>query len=223
MSDVRKSPPETAGRDRPEKRPHLFKRLYYWVLHWAHTPYAGLALFLLAFTESSFFPLPPDPLLVAMALGNRKKAFRYAAVCSIASVLGGLFGFVIGYYLWQVIGEGIVDFYGVQEEFSRVFALLKEGINVYVLVAAFTPIPYKVFTIAAGLVAREQQVSLLPFLLGFVLASSVGRAGRFFLVATLLHFFGEPMRRFIDRYFNWCALAFGLLLIGAFVLVKYLI
>ena len=222
MSDVRESPPESADRDRNGKRPHVLKRLYYWVLHWADTPYAGIALFLHAFAASSFFPLPPDPLLVAMALGNRRKAFRYAAVCSIGSILGGVFGFVIGYYLWQAVGQRIVDFYEVQEEFSRVFARLKEGINVYVFVAAFTPIPYKVFTIAAGLVAREQQVSLLPFLLGFILASSVGRAGRFFLVATLLHFFGEPMRRFIDRYFNWCALAFGVLLIGTFILVKYL-
>jgi len=223
LSNVRESPPETADQDRNPKRPHVLKRLYHWVLHWADTPYAGLALFLHAFSASSFFPIPPDPLLMAMALGNRRKAFRYAAICSIGSILGGVLGFFIGYYLWPAVGQRIVEFYGIQEEFSQAFARLKEGINIYVFVAAFTPIPYKVFTIAAGLVAKEQQVSLLPFLLGFIVASSVGRAGRFFLVATLLHFFGERMRRFIDKYFNWCALAFGLLLVGAFVLVKYLI
>jgi len=223
LNDVREPPPETNDRNRPLKRPHIFKRFYYWVLHWAHTPYAGIALFVMAFTESSFFPIPPDPLLVAMALGNRKNAFRYATICSVASVLGGVFGFVIGYYLWQAVGERIVVFYGVQEQFNRVFGELKEGINIYVFVAAFTPIPYKVFTIAAGLVAKEQQVSLFPFLCGFIIASSIGRAGRFFLVATLLHFFGERVHRFIDKYFDWCALAFGVLLVGTFVLIKYLI
>ncbi|HOI55457.1 MAG TPA: YqaA family protein [Phycisphaerae bacterium] len=205
----------------PQKRPHLLRRLYYWVLHWAHTPYGGIALFLLAFTESSFFPIPPDPLLMALAMGNRRKAFRYATLCSVASILGGLLGFVIGYFLMNLVGRPIIDFYNAQDVFNKVVAQLEEGINLYVFVAAFTPIPYKVFTIAAGVVAESQDANVWTFLVGFTLASAVGRAGRFFLVAALLYWFGEAARRFIDKYFEWLALACGALLVAGFFVVKY--
>ena len=208
---------------KPPRRPHALRRLYNWVLHWADTPYATPALATLAFAESSFFPIPPDPLLIAMGLGKRRSAFRYATVCSVASVLGGILGFVIGYYFWQFIGDDIIKFYGKEETFNYLVEETGPWMLLLVLVAAFTPIPYKVFTIAAGVYAYGMDGSPWAFFLGFVVTSALGRAGRFFLVSTLIHFFGEPVKRFIDRYFNWCALAFGVLLIGAFILVKYLV
>lgn len=203
------------------KRPHLLRRLYDWVLHWAHTPYATPALAVLAFAESSFFPIPPDPLLIAMGLGKRRNAFRYATVCSVASVVGGMLGYVIGYYLMEVVGNRIIDFYNCREQFEAMVERMRPGMNLWVFVAAFSPIPYKVFTIAAGVVAFEMTGNPWPFFAGFVVASTIGRSARFFLVAWLIHRYGEPVKRFIDRYFDWCALAFAVLLVGAVLLIRY--
>ncbi len=210
--------PAAAGR-----RPHLLRRLYDWTLHWAHTPYASPALALMSFAEASFFPIPPDPLLMAMALGRRDRAFRYATYCSIASVLGGIFGFVIGYFLMDYVGWPIIDFYGKQKLFHDTVDALRPGMTLWVFVAAFSPIPYKVFTIASGVVACGMTDGLGLFLGGFMLASALGRSARFFLVAWLIHRYGEPIKRFIDQYFNWCALAFVVLLVGAAYLIKYLL
>jgi len=223
LSDVRESPPETADQDHDGKRPHVFKRLYYWVLHWAHTPYAGVALFLLAFTESSFFPIPPDPLLVAMALGNRRKAFRYAAVCSVASVLGGVLGFIIGFFLMQSVGTWIINFFDVWDEFNFMVRVLRDWLVVGVFGAAFTPFPYKVFTIASGVVASQKLEEMWGIFFWFMLASALGRSGRFFLVSVLIRKYGERIHALIDKYFGLCTLAFGVLLIGAFILIKYLV
>jgi membrane protein YqaA with SNARE-associated domain len=216
-------PPSTAPASvRTDKRPHLLRRLYDWTLHWAHTPYAMAALILVAFAESSFFLVPPDVLLIAMVLGHRQKAFRYATVCTVASVLGALAGLAIGYYLIEPLGRPIIDFYHLDEEFHWVTQTLGANMNLYIFIAAFTPIPYKVFTIAAGVVAADQQVDLVPFIASFTITSAIGRGARFFLVTALLYFFGERIRRFIDRYFEWCALALGVLVILFFVLLKYL-
>ena len=205
----------------PAKRPHIFRRLYYWVLHWAYTPYAVPALISLAFAESSFFPVPPDVLLMAMAMGNRRKAFRYAAICTVSSVIGGLAGVGIGYFFWEFVGAKIIAFYHYEEQFGWVTKTLGANMNLYVFVAAFTPIPYKVFTIGAGVVAFSEKAEMLPFLLGFVVASTVGRGGRFFLVSTLLYFLGDWAKRFIDKYFEWLALAFGLLAVAGVLAIKY--
>jgi membrane protein YqaA with SNARE-associated domain len=193
----------------------LFKRLYDWVLHWAETPYAMPALFLLAFCESSFFPVPPDVLLIALAISIPKRSFRYALACSVASVLGGALGYLIGLKFMELIGIPILEFYGYMDQFIR----LKELFQAYdfwvVGMAGFTPIPYKVFTIASGACTID--------FLRFMLASFVSRSARFFLVATLIYFFGEPIKGFIDKYFNLLSVLFFVLIVLGFVVIKYLV
>jgi membrane protein YqaA with SNARE-associated domain len=199
------------------------RRLYDWVLHWAETPYGPVALFVLAFAESMFFPVPPDVLLIALCLGKRKKAWYFALICSVASVLGGMGGYGIGHFLWLADGSftGVAQFFfdhipGFDEalyiEMARRFE--EWGFEI-IFAAGFTPIPYKVFTISAG--AFDVSFPL------FLFASVISRSARFFLVAGLIWKFGTPIKAFIDKYFNWLALAFTALLIGGFVLIKYVL
>jgi membrane protein YqaA with SNARE-associated domain len=192
----------------------LARRSYDWVLHWAETPYAAWALFILAFAESSFFPIPPDVLLIAVAISMPKRSFRFALICSVASVLGGALGYLIGFKFMEVIGFSIIDFYGYNEQFFRLQALFKQYDVWVVGMAGFTPIPYKVFTIASG--ACE-----LNFLT-FMAASIVSRSARFFLVGTLIYIFGEPVKGFIDKYFNLLTVLFFVLIVLGFLLIKYL-
>lgn len=189
------------------------RKLYDWVLHWAETPYAVPALFALAFAESSFFPVPPDVLLIALAISIPRKALYYALICAIGSVLGGMLGYLIGYQFMETVGNRIIEFYGVTNQWSYVGELYKQYAAWAVGIAGFTPIPYKVFTIAGG-------AFQIDFLI-FVLASAVSRSARFFLVAALIYFFGPPIRAFIDKYFNTLAIVFVVLLVGGFVLIKY--
>lgn len=197
----------------PGKR-GVVRRLYDWVLHWADTPYGAPALFALAFVESSFFPVPPDVLLIALALGSQKKAFRFALICSGGSVLGALLGYAIGFWFWQLIGERIVALYHLQPQFDFVKEKYVSNAFAWILIAAFTPIPYKVFTIAAG-VARISLVVLIA-------ASIVGRSGRFFLVAAIIYIFGPPAKKFIDKYFEALTILFVVLLVLGFVVIKWL-
>jgi membrane protein YqaA with SNARE-associated domain len=191
------------------------RRLYDWVLHWAETPYGTPALFLLAFAESSFFPVPPDVLLIALGLSIPKKSFRYAAICALGSVMGGMLGYAIGYFGYEAIGRPIIDFYHGQAVMKAIETWYAQYGFWGVLVAAITPIPYKVFTISSG---------FFRFNVGlFVLASAIGRSFRFFLVAGLIFFFGPPIRTFIDRYFNVLTVVFMVLLLGGFILLKYLL
>jgi membrane protein YqaA with SNARE-associated domain len=192
----------------------MLKRLYDWVLHWADTPYGSWALFILAFAESSFFPVPPDVLLIALAVGRPKRSFRFALICSIGSVLGGALGYLIGWQFMTVVGERIVAFYGLQPKVAYIGELYNQYNAWAVGIAGFTPIPYKVFTIAAGMFKINFGI--------FMLASLVSRSSRFFLVGTLIYWFGPQIRRFIDRYFNMLAVAFTVLLVASFVLIKYL-
>ncbi len=189
------------------------KKLYNWVLSWADTPYGEPALFINAFAESSFFPVPPDALLIALSLSRPKRAFRYATISSIGSVVGGAFGYLIGYILLDSVGMPILKAYGLVEKYQHVSALYNQYNALAVGIAGFTPIPYKLFTIAAG-------ACRINFVI-FLLASFVSRSARFFLVSTLLYIFGERAREFIDRYFNWLALAFGVLLVGGFIVLKF--
>lgn len=199
------------------------RQLYDWMLHWAETPYGPIALFILAFAESSFFPIPPDALLIALVLGARKKAFRFALNSTVASVLGALLGYAIGHFVWWGAEGEFSNFAlfffnnipGFTETiFYKVQGLYDEWNFWIVFTAGFTPIPYKVFTISAG----AFDVNLILF----VLASIVSRAGRFFLVAGLIWKFGDQIKDFIDKYFNLLAIAFTILLIGGFVGIKYL-
>ena len=192
----------------------MLKKLYNWVLHWAETPYGTWALFILAFAESSFFPIPPDVLLIALAVGAPKKSLKYALVCSIGSVLGGCLGYLIGWQFMQGIGNRIIEFYGLAPKVAYIEALYQQYDAWAVAIAGFTPIPYKVFTIAAG-------AFNINFLV-FVLASVVSRSARFFLVGGLIYVFGPRIQAFIDRYFNILAVAFVVLLIVGFIAIKYL-
>lgn len=191
---------------------HLHRRLYDWVLHWAHTPHGAIALFILAFAESSFFPIPPDVLLIALVLGARQKWWKFAANCTIASVFGGIGGYLIGLGLMDTVGQKIIAFYHAEKYYEQVTGWYQQYDYWIVFAAAFTPIPYKVFTIASG--AFHMNV------IGFALVSIVGRGMRFFIVASLLYKFGPPMQRFIDKYFNLLCLAFVILLVGGFAVIK---
>lgn len=184
-------------------------RLYTWTLRWAETPQATLALFLIAFAESSFFPIPPDAVLIAMVVAMPQRFLRYAAVCTVGSTLGGMFGYLIGYAFMETLGWRIVDLYHARELWSTFQAKYHDYGLLFLAVAAFTPIPYKVATIASG--------ALQLGFPAFVLVSAIGRGARFFLVASLLRILGEPIRAFIERYFDALSLAFVLLLIGGFL------
>jgi membrane protein YqaA with SNARE-associated domain len=189
----------------------VLRRLYDWVLHWAETPYGTPALFVLAFAESSFFPVPPDVLLIALSLSLPRKSFRYALVCTIGSVLGGTLGFYLGLQFWD-LAKGIVFRYVDQEGFNTVRTYFLEYEAWAVAVAGFTPIPYKVFTISAGFFRVDFPV--------FLIASALSRGMRFFLVAGLIYAFGPAIRSFIDRYFNTLTIVFMVLLIGGFILLR---
>lgn len=185
-----------------------------WVENFADKPYAGLALFLIAFTESSFFPIPPDVLLIAIALLKPQLSFRYALICSVGSVLGGMFGYLLGLQFYEIIGKKIIEFYHLQDEYNTVKIMYDKNAFVAIVIAGFTPIPYKVFTIAAG----AFQINFYTL----VLASALSRPARFFLVGGLIYFFGPKVKTFIDKYFDWLTIAFITLLILGFTLIKYL-
>lgn len=193
----------------------MLRRLYDWVLHWAETPYGAWALFLLAFCESSFFPIPPDVLLIALAVAIPRKSFKYALVCSAGSVIGGCFGYLIGWQFMASVGDRIIGFYGLSSKVAYIAALYNQYDAWAVGIAGFTPIPYKVFTIAAGFFKINFSV--------FVLASLVSRSARFFLVGGLIYVFGPKIQGFIEKYFNILAIAFTVLLVLGFVVVKYLL
>lgn len=197
------------------------RRLYNWVLSWAETPYGALALFLIAFAESSFFPIPPDPLLIALVLGMRSKAFKYAALCTTASITGAILGYAIGYFLWWTpSGEftNIAWFFfnnvpGFTPDLFHDISLMFEEYNFWIIfTAGFTPIPYKVFTVSGG----AFNINLLMF----IIASIVSRGARFFLVAFLIWKFGPRIKLFIDKYFDLLAITFTILLVGGFLIIK---
>ena len=203
---------------------NYLRRLYDWILHWAETKYGVPALFLLALAESSFFPIPPDVLLIPLALGARSKAIRFALVCSVASIVGGIAGYGIGYFSWWSGAEAysavaLFFFNHIPGFTEQVFLNIQEKYEIYnfliVFTAGFTPIPFKIITISAGAFSIN-----FPM---FLLASTVSRSARFFLVALLIRQFGEPITAFIDKYFNILSIIFTLLLIGGFLVLKTLI
>lgn len=194
----------------------MIRRLYDWVLHWAATPYGTLALFCLAFAESSFFPIPPDVLLLALCIATPRLSFRYALLTAVGSVLGGMLGYGIGHGLWGAVSDYFFRY--VPGFTEAVFAKVQVLFATYdfwtVFTAGFTPIPYKVITIGAG-------VFEINFIV-FVFASIIGRSLRFFLVAALIYRYGPTVRDFIEKYFNLLSLIFMGLLIGGFLVIKYL-
>ncbi len=197
---------------------HWHRRLYDWVIHFADTRHGATALFILSFAESSFFPVPPDVLLAPLALGSPRKWLRFALACSIASILGGILGYAIGAFLWSAIGGWVYAHLGAIGLTEANFSKFQSWYDRYdfwiVFTCGFTPLPYKVCTISAG-VARIS----FP---GFLVASALSRSARFFMVAGLMGWKGDAIRPVIEKYFNWFSLAFMALLIGGFLVVKWL-
>ena len=200
------------------------KNLYNWVLEWSNSKWGAFALFLLAFTEASFFPIPPDVLLIALCLGSRSKSLYFVAICSLGSALGAIFGYSIGYFLWwngsQEFSQFANFFFNIIPGFSTdIFFDIKqkyEEWNFWVIfVSGFTPIPFKVFTVSAG--AFNINFNL------FLIASLIARSARFLIIGGLIWRFGDPIRSFIDKYFNILAFLFSFLLVGSFFIIKYLL
>ena len=195
---------------------HWHRHLYNWVLHFAKTPYGERALFVLSFAESSFFPVPPDVLLGPLTLGAPKKWLRFAVSCSVASIIGGIFGYCIGMFLWSMIGEWVFANFAWAGLTPENFTWFQQKYEKYdfliVFTCGFTPLPYKVCTISAG-------VANINFA-GFLLASAISRSARFFLVAGLFRWKGEKIKPFLEKYFNWLTLVFIILLIGGFAVIK---
>tara|TARA_B100001750_G_scaffold247034_1_gene271377 strand:+ start:475 stop:1089 length:615 start_codon:yes stop_codon:yes gene_type:complete len=202
---------------------NYIRRLYNWVLEWSNTKYGVPALFILSLSESSFFPIPPDVLLIALALGMQSKALYFAFICSLGSVLGAIIGYTIGYFSWwNSLGEysvvAMFFFNHIPGFSSEIFTSIQQKFDLYnffiVFTAGFTPIPFKIITISAGAFNIN-----FPM---FIIASTISRSARFFLVALLIKKFGKPITSFIDKYFNILSIVFTILFIGGFFALKVL-
>lgn len=191
----------------------MLRRLYDWTMGLAGHKRATWALGGISFAESSFFPIPPDVVLIPMILANRRKAFRYALIATIFSVLGGIAGYAIGMFLFEAIGQPLLQFYGAAEKFAEFSESYNEQGAWIVFFFGVTPFPYKVITIASGATSLD--------MLTFVTASVAARGLRFFVVASLLFWLGEPIRTFIERYLGVLTVIFMICLIGGFVAVRY--
>lgn len=191
----------------------MIEKLYNWTISLASHPFAIGFLAVVAFLESSIFPIPPDVLLIALVLASRDKAWIMASVCTVFSVIGGLFGYIIGFFLFTSIGDPILEFYGYQDHFSRFKGFYSDWGAWIVFAGGFTPIPYKVITIASGAVHLN--------LITFLVASIVSRGMRFFLVSALLWYFGPPVRKIIEKNLNIFAILFFAILLLGFIVIRY--
>jgi membrane protein YqaA with SNARE-associated domain len=191
----------------------MLRGLYDHTMRLSQHPHALWALAVVAFIESSFFPVPPDAMLIPMVLAAREQAWRIAAVCTVASVIGGLFGYGLGYFLFEEIGEPLLRFYGYEDKFMEFREAYNEWGAWIVAAAGLTPFPYKVITIASGVTQLD--------LATFNIASVLSRGARFFLVAALLWRYGPPMRAFIEANLGILTTAFFVLLLGGFLALKY--
>ena len=193
---------------------NFFKKTYDWTLEKAQHKNAKWYLSLISFAESSFFPIPPDILLIPMALASKANALFYAFICTLFSVLGGILGYAIGYFFYNSVGIYIVDFYHLENSFNIFESYYKEFGILIVLGAGITPFPYKFITIASGV------FGLNIFL--FIIVSIIGRGLRFYLIAILLYFFGEKIKLIIDKYFNFLTIVFFILLVGSVFIIRFL-
>ena len=192
----------------------MIRGLYDWTMRLATHRHALWALAAVSFIESSVFPIPPDIILIPMVLAAREKAWQFAAVCTIASVLGGMAGYGIGYFLFDSIGKPLLDFYGYSAKFAQFQGYYNQWGAWIVGGAGLTPFPYKVITIASGVTALNPVV--------FMVASVLSRGARFFLVTALLWHYGDPIRVFIEAHLGKLATAFFVLLLGGFILINYI-
>ena len=192
----------------------MIRRLYDWTMRLAEGPRALWSLGAISFAESSFFPIPPDVVVGPMVLARPKQAWLIATICTVASVLGGLFGYFIGYYAMESIGEWLIQLYGMQEKASEFHANYAEWGLWVILIKGLTPIPYKLVTIVSG----AAHFALLPF----IVASVITRGARFFLIAALLRAYGEPIRTFIEKRLTLVTTLFVAALVGGFAVLKYI-
>ena len=192
----------------------LFRKLYDWSLKKASQKHATWFLGIISFAESSFFPIPPDIILIPMVLAKKARAFFYALICTLFSVLGGIFGYLIGLLLFNSIGILLINFYHLDEQITQ----FKNYYNSYgawiVIIAGFTPFPFKVITIASGLFQ-------LNFII-FIMCSLLSRGARFYLVSSLLYLFGDSIKIYIDKYFNILTILFFILLVSGILMIKFL-
>lgn len=193
----------------------MFRRLYDWVLRLSESPRAPQALAAVSFAESSFFPIPPDVMLVPMVMAKPDRAWFYAGVCTIASVLGGILGYAIGMFAYNTIGVWLINLYGYGGRVDDFLALYREWGALIILIKGLTPIPYKLVTIASGIAGYD--------FLWFVILSLITRAGRFFIVAGVLNLFGPAIRRFIENNLTLVGIVTLVSLVGGFVVIKYLV
>jgi len=193
----------------------LLRRVYDWTMTFAAHRHAMWALFVISFVESSVFPIPPDILLIPMILANRDKAWRIAAVCLVGSVLGGIVGYGIGYFLFEQFGRPLLEFYGKAGKFAEFQDMYNAWGAWVVAMAGLTPFPYKVITIASGVAALNIGT--------FIIASVISRGIRFFLEAWLLWYFGDPIREFIEKYLGLLVTGGFVVLFGGFVALKFLL
>ena len=193
----------------------MLNRLYDWTLNLAGHKYALLALALISLIESSIFPIPPDILLIPIILAMRERAWFAAGICTVASVIGGILGYGIGFFMYEQIGKPVLEFYHYIGRFSEFQATYNRWGAWSVFFAGITPFPYKVITILSGATGLNMSV--------FIVASILARGLRFFIIAALLWKYGAPIREFIERYLGLLFILFVVLLLGSFVLVKFLI
>ncbi|QFT29206.1 DedA family protein [Roseibium porphyridii] len=192
----------------------MLRRLYDWTLSLAAGPRAPAALGSVSFVESSFFPIPPDILLIPMVIARREKAWWYAFLCTLTSVAGGILGYLIGMFLFEQVAQPILSFYGKMDKFDEFRVVFNDWGWWFVFIAGLTPFPYKVITIASGVAGLSLPV--------FILASIVSRGIRFFIVAGLLYVFGPPIKEFIEKRLGLMFTIFVVLLVGGFLLIKFI-
>jgi membrane protein YqaA with SNARE-associated domain len=192
----------------------MLRRMYDWCVAAAYRPAAKWIMGSVSFAESSFFPIPPDAMLIPMVMADKTKAWRYATIATVASVLGGLLGYAIGFFLYATLGQWLINAYGLAEQAKTYIAAYNDWGLWIILIKGLTPIPYKLVTIASGVAKFDIWV--------FIAASIVTRGARFFLVAALLYWFGAPIRTFVERRLTLVTTVFLVALVGGFVVVRYL-
>lgn len=214
--EMSSSPSKAAVTTTAPKKENVIRRLYRWVLHWAETPYGTPALAALSFAESSFFPIPPDVLQIALSVSRPRWSFYYATVSAVASAAGGLAGWYIGHWCWEGLSEVFFNYIPgfTTQTFEKVRLKYEQNAFLAIFGAAFTPIPFKVFTIAAGVF----NISLWTLLC----ASLIGRGMRFYIVATAIYCFGEQAKNLLEKYFELITFGLFLLMVAGFLVIKFL-
>jgi membrane protein YqaA with SNARE-associated domain len=207
--------PVTDAKPELVARPGPLRRLYLWTMRQAQGKHAWTSLGAVSFAESSFFPIPPDVMLLPMMLADRKRAFLMAGWCTLASVIGGIAGYAIGMFLFDSIGSWLVDLYGYQDKMEALRHQYAEYGAWIILIKGATPIPYKLITIASG-------IFHYPFAM-FVLLSVITRAARFYILAILIYLFGEPIRNFIEKRLEWVMMGVAIAVVAGFVIAHYLL